>query len=307
MKTMRRRVGRLGVVGAGSALALVVSAALPAHAQVFGPLTIDPAEGPVGTVVTGTVDPAVIAESCLESSAALQQGITDLEQVYTEVLDAYDEATWGDARPPEEEDAQSYASTLLRLVLAGILFDVDGAAQSAWQQSHVLTFADIATQQPVGELSSFDPATGVGQVTVADDMAPGTWAVAATCLDWNQAPTVDDVATAVAAGAAYIEANFTAPYPLGEEILEIGQAVGPDMLGQTFLVPGEQWVELFCVHDATGACPGSTPPDPGPGGPDPTVPADPGGADEPDPAGDDTPPTAGPATPITGVRPTFTG
>jgi hypothetical protein len=50
----------------------------------------------------------------------------------------------------------------------------------------VLTFADLATQEPVGELSSFDPVTGVGPVVVPD-VTPGPWAVAAVCI----APTLD--------------------------------------------------------------------------------------------------------------------
>ena len=49
-----------------------------------------------------------------------------------------------------------------------------------------MTFADLATQQPLGPLGHFDPVTGVGSVIVPN-LAPGNYPVVATCVR----PTLD--------------------------------------------------------------------------------------------------------------------
>jgi hypothetical protein len=82
----------------------------------------------------------------------------------------------------ETHDQLAYTLTLL--VTFGIAINQGGAADLAFPQTFAMTFADIATQQPVGELGSFDPATGVGSV-VTPDITCGFWAVAAACVGPN--------------------------------------------------------------------------------------------------------------------------
>lgn len=79
------------------------------------------------------------------------------------------------------ETCEQSACSLTGITILGIALNVNGAAETALPQTFVLTFADLATQQPVGELGHFDPVTGAGSVTVPD-ITPGLWAVAATCV-----------------------------------------------------------------------------------------------------------------------------
>ena len=65
--------------------------------------------------------------------------------------------------------------------MLGIAADFNGATETALPQTFVMTFASVVTQQPVGELGHFDPTTGAGSVVVPN-VAPGLWAVAATCV-----------------------------------------------------------------------------------------------------------------------------
>src|SRR6185295_7185493 len=74
------------------------------------------------------------------------------------------------------------AYSLTGFVVLGISANINGAADTALPQTFVMTFADPATQQPVGERGNFDPTTGVGSV-VTPNITPGIWAVAATCVE----------------------------------------------------------------------------------------------------------------------------
>ncbi|HEX6239175.1 MAG TPA: hypothetical protein VFZ68_18395, partial [Acidimicrobiales bacterium] len=166
----------------------------------------------------------------------------------------------------------------------------------------VMTFADIATQAPVGERGSFDPNTGEGSVVVPD-IDPGLWAVAAACVG----PSLDIpvLESGIRAGGDFLESigapiadpvgpemvpfmqEFTGSEAEGLELLiEFLAIVGPDLL-EPIMVPDAFGAVIFCILDAQGNCPdGEVEPPPG-------EPIEPGGE-------------ARPAQPIV-AAPSFTG
>lgn len=111
------------------------------------------------------------------------------------------------------------------------------AAEVALPQTFVLTFADIATQQPVGDRSTFDMTTGEGSITVGN-IAPGLWALAATCVE----PRIDLVAAAITAGAALLQ-SLGVPLMFPDETAFLNMLLDPTSnvflgnLGSTLLVP----------------------------------------------------------------------
>ena len=84
------------------------------------------------------------------------------------------------------ENCEQLAYSITGITVLGISQNINGAADTAFPQSFVLTFADLATQEPIGELSTFDPVTGTGSV-VTPDLPPGPAPVAAICIS----PTLD--------------------------------------------------------------------------------------------------------------------
>ena len=79
------------------------------------------------------------------------------------------------------ENLDQTAYSLTGLTVLGIALNIGGAAEAALPQTFVMTFVDLATQQPIGPLGRFDPATGVGSVVVPN-LPPGHLSVAATCV-----------------------------------------------------------------------------------------------------------------------------
>ena len=162
----------------------------------------------------------------------------------------------------ENHDQLSYVLTLA--VALGIAADLGGAAQGALPQTFVMTFAEIATQEPVGELGSFDPTTGVGSVQVPDVM-PGPWAVAAACV--GPVFDLDLLEAGIREGGAYlmsIGAVFGADGPSSPEfiafmqdfldtdlegfelLVAFVQAIGPNLL-QPIVTPDALGVQIFTV------------------------------------------------------------
>jgi len=172
------------IVGA----AFVTVIATGAHAQAPLGFTIDPTEGRAGSTVSGQVSPADIAANC----------VTDMAQFQARFLELFTGpyASGGAEGPLFEhffpggefvfENTSQTAYSLTGLVVLGIAQNINGAADTAFPQTFVMAFADVATQQPIGELGHFDPTTGVGSVTVPD-IPPGPAFVAATCVG----PTLD--------------------------------------------------------------------------------------------------------------------
>jgi hypothetical protein len=170
------------------ALVTGVLASGPATAQV-APLgfTIDPTQGVPGTFITGQVDPADVAASCVTDLAEFQAQFTVL---LDEVFDVNGNPTQTELFqrffPGQTdfifENCDQLAYSITGLTSFGIALNVNGAAETALPQTFVLTFADLATQEPIGELSTFDPVTGTGTV-VAPNLAPGSYPVVATCVE----------------------------------------------------------------------------------------------------------------------------
>jgi hypothetical protein len=238
-------------------------------ARAQGPLgfTIDPTQGFPGSVVSGQVNPADVAASC----------VTDLEEfqarfnhVALDVL-AYNAPPllWQRFFPEDSTDIISVitthdqlAYTLTLLVTIGIGSNQGGAAENAFPQTFVMTFADLATQDPIGELGHFDPVTGAGSVNVPD-LAPGPYPVVATCIGPNT--DLDALEAGIRESGAFL-ASIGAPAisPLdpafeafaqsylgstqtGFELLtEFATAVGPDLI-QNIAQFDALGVQLFTV------------------------------------------------------------
>jgi hypothetical protein len=185
---MPRRL--LGTFASAAFVASLLAAA-PTRAQETLGFTIDPTQGVPGTVITGQVDPADVAASCVTDLAEFQAEFTVL---LNDVFDVDGNTTQTELFqrffPGQTdfifENCDQLAFSITGLTSFGIAQNVNGAAETALPQTFVLTFADIATQEPIGELSTFDPVTGTGTV-VAPDLAPGSYPVVATCVG----PTLD--------------------------------------------------------------------------------------------------------------------
>src|SRR5262245_9538711 len=166
-----------------------VLAAGPAGAQAPLGFTIDPTQGFPGSVVTGQVDPADIAESCVTNLAEFQARFNDL--ALNVLAFSAPDPLYVEFFPPDVMDIittiqthDQLAYTLTLLVTLGIGINQGGAAEAALPQTFVMAFADLATQQPIGQLGSFDPVTGVGLVVVPD-LPPGVQPVVAVCAGPN--------------------------------------------------------------------------------------------------------------------------
>ncbi|HEX6236756.1 MAG TPA: hypothetical protein VFZ68_06160 [Acidimicrobiales bacterium] len=253
-----RRSPRVAAAAVGLT-ALVVGAAAPAGAQEPLGFTVDKTQGLSGEVVAGQVAVADVAAGCTTDLGAFQARFQELLNgpfaggtPQGELFDRF--FPTGDFIFENHDQA---AYTLLGLVSLGVGFDVNGAAGRALPQTFVMTFADIATQEPVGERGSFDPATGAGTVAVPD-VEPGLWAVAAACVG----PTLDlDLLEAgIREGGAFLQ-ELGAPFDLnsleffewveerygeGTDIFEFIEAIGPDLLVPV-MVPDALGVQLFTV------------------------------------------------------------
>jgi hypothetical protein len=170
--------------------AFVVSLTMASTATAQEPLgfTIDPTAGLPGTVVSGQVDPTDVADQCATTLEALQAE-------FQAVL----EGPFGDGGTDAElfmrffpgdefifENCDQAAYSITGITVLGIGSNINGAAETALPQTFVMTFVDLLTQEPLGELGHFDPVTGEGSVVVPN-LQCGPQAVAAVCVE----PTLD--------------------------------------------------------------------------------------------------------------------
>jgi hypothetical protein len=257
--SQRRLIGGIAAVLMAGALA-----AGPARAQAPLGFTIDPTQGFPGSVVSGQVDPADVAASCVTDLAEFQARFSD---VALNVL-AYNAPTppdllWQRFFPPDTPDLLSVitshdqlAYTLTLLVTIGIATNQGGAAEAALPQTFVMAFADLATQNPIGELGSFDPVTGVGSVVVPD-LTPGTHPVVATCIGPN--PDRDALEAGIRESGAFL-ASIGAPVvsPLDPAFEAFAQsylgstAVGFELLTEFATAIGPNLVQNIAQFDALG-------------------------------------------------------
>ena len=271
-QTMRPRL-RLAVAGIAVA-ALAVGVAAPASAQESLGFETNITEGQPGEIVADQVDTDDVAEHCVTDLQEFQdRWLPWLELLLDEsegslLLEFFPEDPG--AFIIENYEQMAYVSTAL--VGLGILINQEGAAEDALLQTFVMTFADIATQEPVGEMGNFDPNTGEGTVVVPD-IDPGFWAVAAACVG----PSMDrDVIAAGFRQSAVFLEELGAPvahpfvgdpefeewaqdfldtdatgFALGVEFLA---AIGPDLLEPIVEIDAFGAV-IFCILDPEGECP----------------------------------------------------
>jgi hypothetical protein len=247
---------RIWSVTAAAALVTAVCLAGPASAQAPLGFSITPTEGFPGDVVHGMVNTNDIAANCVTDLAEFQARFQHLASD----PDLFNNTAAGGALfdrffPTgnfdwENYDQLSYAFTAL--VVLGISVNINDAAVDALPQTFVMTFADIATQDPVGEMGNFDPDTGEGSVVVPD-VDPGLWAVAATCV--GPSFDVDTLEAGMRSSAPFIESLNLPGAPDFEAVLEqlgfdglfalLGE-IGPTLL-EPIVTPDALGIQLFTV------------------------------------------------------------
>lgn len=224
-----------------------VIAAGEVRAQATLGFTIDPTQGVPGTIVNGQVNVADIAANCnttIEELEAVFAPIVDTMANDFNFIDLYFPECITDPSCSVFKTSYTYeqeAYIAIVFTSLGIANNLDvgtgPAAEVALPQTFVLTFADIATQQPVGERSNFDMTTGEGSVTVPN-IAPGLWAVAAACVE----PRMDLVPAAITAGAALFQ-SLGVPLMFPDDSAFINSLLDPTSnifignLASTLLVP----------------------------------------------------------------------
>jgi hypothetical protein len=174
---------------ATAAFVMSMTMASTATAQETLGFTIDPTQGIPGDTVSGQVNPEDIAAQCVTTVEGLQDvfrallagpfvgGNTEGELV---------QRFFPDPNNIVYENLGQIAYVLTLFTVLGIAENINGATETALPQTFVMAFVDLATQDPVGELGSFDPVTGEGSVVVPD-LDPGVHPVVATCVE----PTFD--------------------------------------------------------------------------------------------------------------------
>jgi hypothetical protein len=264
-------------------------------------------------VGNGQVDTDDVAANCTTDPAAFQARFSDLFQGPF-ASGAPEGDLFGRFFPRgdfEFTNSAQLAYQATGFVALGIVGD-QTIAEGALPQTFVMTFADIATQEPVGELGHFDPATGEGSATVPD-VDPGQWAVAAACV--GPSLDLDTLEAGIRASGDLLEGLGVPVAPGGlsdpavtefvqdflddpdATFIDFLQQIGPDLL-QPIVDFDALGFQIFCVQDEDGNCPGGQEPPPSttttteqPEQPQPQEPQ---------------PPVAPPATPVSG-QPTFTG
>lgn len=238
-----------------------------AHAQAPLGFTIDPTQGRTGDTVNGQVNVADIAANCVTELAPFQARFDELFNgpfLSGNTVGELPQAFFPDPNVQIYENTDQMAYVLTLLAVLGISQNIGGAAEGALPQTFVMTFADPATQQPLGERGSFDPATGVGSV-VLPDLAPGLWVVAATCVE--PVFDIDRLIAGIERGGDFLASIGTRFGPDGptspefEEfareylgstqsgfdlLIEFTGAVGPELL-VNILTPEGLGVQLFTI------------------------------------------------------------
>ncbi|HEX6236761.1 MAG TPA: hypothetical protein VFZ68_06190, partial [Acidimicrobiales bacterium] len=265
-------------LAATAVCALTIGTAAPAGAQeepaALG-FAVDKTQAPPGALVLGKADAGDVAEHCVTDLEAFQSRFE--QWLFDGPFDGDEEGVLFDRIFPDGEIVfENYvqlAWALTGFTAVGIGANIEGAAETALPQTFVMTFADIATQEPVGERGNFDPNTGDGSVVVPD-IEPGNWAVAAACV--GPSFNLDVVEAGLQANAEFLEelgvpVEFGSP-EFNDFVNERGgfvaflQEIGPTLL-EPHMVPDAFGAVLFCILDAEGNCPADEEPAPPPGEP----------------------------------------
>ena len=281
---MNKTIRFVTAIAAAGALTTIATA--PAGAQEALGFSVDSTEGAPGDEVNGQVDVDDVAQNCTTDLEGLAATFTDYGTALQELFP--------DVNQSNPETAEDLA-VVMHLSIATAATVIPDLGEDILAQTFIMSFADIATQDPVGNTVAFDPAVGEATVTVPD-LDPGLWAVAAACVS----PTADEDAV-VAGMDASIEFlrneldlpaepfNFSEdvlpnlPY---DDVLEMVMDLGPTLLTPV-MEPDALGAEIYCIVDSSGECP-----------------EDPADVDDPTDPGDD--PTTPAASPVTG-DPSLTG
>ena len=257
----RRLPGRFSMqqtlTRAGLATAAFVAGMLAApatYAQGTLGFTIDPTEGVPGTTVTGQVNVADVQATCATD-------VTALQAEFQALLDGpfAGGGPTGDLFhrffPDDEfvfENCDQAAYSLTGITALGIAFDIGGAAETALPQTFVMTFVDPATLDPIGELGSFDPTTGVGSVVVPN-VTPGVWPIAATCV--QPSLDVDVLEAGIRENGAFLESLNPPTCDINDPAFSewvvglLGEGADIFLFLQTF---GPTFVQNIVVPDGLG-------------------------------------------------------
>ena len=153
----------------------------------------------------------------------------------------------GRPNSPPVTDYEEGAGLVGFIALSAVAGD-PSTAQILLDQTFVLSLAELATSAPI-VVSAFDPDTGAGSVDVPDDIEPGLYAVAGTCIfpDVTQA----SYDAAVAAVAAQMEADL-GPFDaatFNAAILAHAETYGPVLI-EAIATPQDgagPWIATFTV------------------------------------------------------------
>ena len=266
----KRRVAAT-LVASTAMLGMATFVGEPAGAQAPGlGFEIDITEGRPGDTVNGQVDVDDVAASCTTDPAELQAKFTAFASAaQTLILE--------EGYIPVEGTFSTYeelsAATLLAASVGPIYFEE--YLEEAMSQTFVVTFAEVATQEPVGERVNFDPEVGQATITVPD-LDPGVWAVAAACVEPSTDPA--RIRAAISEGASYLESQDVA-LPVvtdgPDDIIPFAAEHGPTVLVPV-MEPQALGAQIFTVL-GDGQPPTSEPPaspgTPGPGAPGTLAPA----------------------------------
>jgi hypothetical protein len=210
-------------------------------------LVVNPDEGVPGDLIATQVDPEAVEEACITTAEELiellagEGGLIEQWEEYNPFSELEGLALLAALLAASPEDL---AAALFQAALETIAANADGEADRFVDAlPYLLSFIDIATQEPVGEMSEFDPETGQGTIEVPD-LDPGLWIIAAFCVEPQITP--ESAAAAIAAGAEFITEgeydlfDFAAdPAGLGAELVQV--MVTP------LMAPRHTWTSPFTV------------------------------------------------------------
>src|SRR4030095_7176992 len=272
---MLKQSGR--VVTAAIMVGVLVTA-VPAQGQLG--FTIDPTQGLPGTVVSGQVNPEDVAAHCVTTVEGLQAVFETLlagpfvgGNTEGELVQRF----FPDTNVIIYENLGQIAYVLTLFTVLGIALNINGATETALPQTFVMTFADLVTQRPVGELGSFDPVTGAGSV-VTPDITCGPQPIVATCatpsfdIDRLEAGIRESADFLMSIGYQFAVGSENGPLSpsaiafmkdfLDSDLEDFDlfiaflQAIGPDLI-QPIMVPGPlglQFFSVLCVPQTKDEC-----------------------------------------------------
>jgi hypothetical protein len=238
-----------------AATALVVALGMVSTATAQLGFTIDPTQGIPGTVVSGQVNVDDVAAQCATTVEALEaEFLATFEGPFASGgtgTDLFMRFFPGDDFIFENCEQAAYSIT--GITVLGISQNFNGAADTALPQTFVITFVDLLTQEPLGELGSFDPVTGAGSVVVPN-LQCGPQPVAAVCVE--PALDIDLVEQGIRENADFLRSlgftDETCDINSPEFAAQVEEIIGSTDLFAFLSFIGPTVVQNIVVPDALG-------------------------------------------------------